>query len=262
MAYEKHTWACGEAITTEKLNHMEDGIASGGSAGFECIENGTLVTLVDNNTITTTVGEAGNTASFSYGAVDAGGRYPTINVTLEGELYENVPLNEDYSYGAPYDDSTDAFDWSTYPFNIYGYSIVMQYPGTYTVNVDASIEKVEVTDCFRKAVTYGAFIGALWVNAIRRESSSINLEDFDVENSDVYDAFVKGVPIYVYVQAYHALGIITNAQYFYNDSAESEDEKDEYLFTVACKSSTTDFNEVSLWSFRGYGTAGFAYGRL
>lgn len=30
MAYDKHIWQCGEAITTEKLNHMENGIASGG----------------------------------------------------------------------------------------------------------------------------------------------------------------------------------------------------------------------------------------
>lgn len=30
MAYDKHTWTCGEAITAEKLNHMENGIASGG----------------------------------------------------------------------------------------------------------------------------------------------------------------------------------------------------------------------------------------
>lgn len=30
MAYDKHVWTCGETITTEKLNHMEDGIASGG----------------------------------------------------------------------------------------------------------------------------------------------------------------------------------------------------------------------------------------
>lgn len=30
MAYEKQTWATGDVITEEKLNHMEDGIASGG----------------------------------------------------------------------------------------------------------------------------------------------------------------------------------------------------------------------------------------
>ena len=30
MAYEKQTWANGDLITAEKLNHMEDGIAQGG----------------------------------------------------------------------------------------------------------------------------------------------------------------------------------------------------------------------------------------
>ena len=33
MAYDKHIWTCGETITTEKLNHMEDGIAEAGSGG-------------------------------------------------------------------------------------------------------------------------------------------------------------------------------------------------------------------------------------
>lgn len=30
MAYDKQTWVSGEVITAAKLNHMEDGIASGG----------------------------------------------------------------------------------------------------------------------------------------------------------------------------------------------------------------------------------------
>lgn len=33
MSYEKQTWVTGETITAEKLNHMEDGIADGGSEG-------------------------------------------------------------------------------------------------------------------------------------------------------------------------------------------------------------------------------------
>lgn len=31
MAYEKQTWNTGDVITEEKLNHIEDGIANGGS---------------------------------------------------------------------------------------------------------------------------------------------------------------------------------------------------------------------------------------
>lgn len=60
MSYEKQTWKNGETITAEKLNHIEDGIASIGgtqSAKVKFINNGQegtyyrvsgLVTLVDN----------------------------------------------------------------------------------------------------------------------------------------------------------------------------------------------------------------------
>lgn len=32
MAYVKQNWECGEMITADKLNHMEDGIANGGAS--------------------------------------------------------------------------------------------------------------------------------------------------------------------------------------------------------------------------------------
>ena len=41
MAYEKHTWECGETVTAELLNHMENGIeeASSGGGGSVYIVN-------------------------------------------------------------------------------------------------------------------------------------------------------------------------------------------------------------------------------
>lgn len=36
MAYEKQTWACGDTITADKLNHMEDGIANAGGGALIC----------------------------------------------------------------------------------------------------------------------------------------------------------------------------------------------------------------------------------
>lgn len=30
MAYTRHTWECGEEITAEKLNNLEEGISQGG----------------------------------------------------------------------------------------------------------------------------------------------------------------------------------------------------------------------------------------
>lgn len=41
MAYEKQTWVCGETITADKLNHIEDGIADccGGGGGDLLVVN-------------------------------------------------------------------------------------------------------------------------------------------------------------------------------------------------------------------------------
>lgn len=33
MSYEKNTWKTGDIVTSEKLNHMEEGIANGGDSG-------------------------------------------------------------------------------------------------------------------------------------------------------------------------------------------------------------------------------------
>lgn len=43
MAYEKQTWAKGDVVTSAKLNHMEDGIATGGGVLVvnEVVENET-----------------------------------------------------------------------------------------------------------------------------------------------------------------------------------------------------------------------------
>lgn len=39
MAYTKQTWNCGDEITADKLNHMENGIAqSGGVLTPLCLE--------------------------------------------------------------------------------------------------------------------------------------------------------------------------------------------------------------------------------
>lgn len=37
MAYEKQNWKTGDVVTSTKLNHMEDGIAEGGSGGTPII---------------------------------------------------------------------------------------------------------------------------------------------------------------------------------------------------------------------------------
>lgn len=45
MAYEKQTWECGDDISAERLNHMEEGIAE--ASGYECKE-----TVLTDETLT------------------------------------------------------------------------------------------------------------------------------------------------------------------------------------------------------------------
>lgn len=52
MAYEKNTWASGDVVTSAKLNHMEDGIAGGGSGGTPII-NTTRTVGTNNSTVFT-----------------------------------------------------------------------------------------------------------------------------------------------------------------------------------------------------------------
>ena len=55
MAYEKQTWQCGEVVTADKLNHMEDGIeqASQGGGG-------------DASTVTMHTIDAGTSDEYTY----------------------------------------------------------------------------------------------------------------------------------------------------------------------------------------------------
>lgn len=55
MAYEKHTWSCGETVTADLLNRMEDGIAEGGGGSDVLIINGTATPTQDQYTFTLTV---------------------------------------------------------------------------------------------------------------------------------------------------------------------------------------------------------------
>lgn len=50
MAYTKHTWETGEVITAENLNHIEDGLASGGVLLVNAIEDETAQTTTLDKT--------------------------------------------------------------------------------------------------------------------------------------------------------------------------------------------------------------------
>lgn len=62
MAYTKQTWTSGETVTSAKLNHMEDGIAEGGSGGGVFVVNFTYDEQTQKYTADKTLQEIGTAA--------------------------------------------------------------------------------------------------------------------------------------------------------------------------------------------------------
>lgn len=108
MAYEKQTWADGDIITQEKLNHMEDGIANAGGG-----------VLIVNATTTTSEGGTSTTldktwqeiydAVMSTGAVIMENNGGAISIAPVLDVVSNPSINA-YSVGI-----FDASSPSDYP---------------------------------------------------------------------------------------------------------------------------------------------------
>lgn len=150
MAYEKQTWQCGDTITADKMNHIEDGIANV-DVGYSCTEE--WVTLTDES-VTTEAGNVTNEGDFIY---DTPITADTVKVAFNGVEYTCQRMIEG-DYGAPYNGSTETFDWSEYPFNfkssLGGNILVTEVAGTYQVKIEAFKETVTTSECFEKARGY------------------------------------------------------------------------------------------------------------
>ena len=77
MAYEKQVWNCGDTITADKMNHIEEGIENAQN-GYECIESEVTIT---NERVATGL----DNAFLSYtNLIDA----DTLIVYFDGTRYE------------------------------------------------------------------------------------------------------------------------------------------------------------------------------
>ena len=90
MAYEKQTWQCGETITADKLNHMEDGIANSGGGGAVyrmTVERTDVATATLEASFNDLVASNGGVAHYSENGIEF---YATVNVwgvtQLAGEV--------------------------------------------------------------------------------------------------------------------------------------------------------------------------------
>lgn len=204
MAYEKQTWRCGEVVTADKLNHMEDGIEN--ATGFTCTEETTLLT--DENVTTETSGsEAFAMVVLAYTTPITA---DTIRVTINGTEYEceRQNLDDASAYGAHIDEVTGTADWSQYPFAIMsssmmGNALATESASTYQIKIETLAETVETTECFRKAVNSIISDSAPLILTITERSATTEecpnggrVTEYNYTWREVYDALASGRPCY------------------------------------------------------------------
>lgn len=149
MAYQKQTWRCGEVVTADKLNHMEDGIENANS-GYSCVEEAFLLT---DEEVTTVMSEE---EPFAIGELPRPSTLPPdsiseVRITFNGTEY-TFDWNGEFAFGASYDASTGTMNWTEYPFSINGNFIATEAPTTISVKIEAIGSEITTTSCFREAV--------------------------------------------------------------------------------------------------------------
>lgn len=154
MAYSPKTWVCGETITADGLNNIEEGIQDAldccEDKGFECTES--QETVFEGSLTTASMGQM-------YGATFT----PTepiegdsITVTFNGTEYE-LP-KETLSFGTGYGefDANGLPVFTNYPCVVEissGYHLLFTpSAGTYQVVINTTVLTVETSECFEKAV--------------------------------------------------------------------------------------------------------------
>lgn len=184
MAYEKQTWACGDTITADKLNHMEDGIANAG--GYECSESRVVLTEEDINA---TERRGTYFALLSYSTpIDDN----EIIVTFDGNTYtlQKKSMGDDGDYYGDF--SEDAPDYTKCPFIVFasaeGNAVYTETEGAHSIKIEAVQETVETTPCFEKAVK--SITDPMTINIARVEDRGTIY--FDKKFDEVLNAYLNG----------------------------------------------------------------------
>ena len=136
MTYTPINWQTGDTITAEKMNKMDNGW-------------GVSSTQLFSETVTTTSGQYGNSASLAYSSAII---VPTLYVTYDGDDYvcPAVEMNGTFSYGGMGEMGPDFTD---YPFLITPINesneLFTETAGSHTIS--ASQNAVEVSELFVSA---------------------------------------------------------------------------------------------------------------
>ena len=151
MAFEPKTWACGDTITAQELNRIEQGIVEASDKGYECVIGEEI--LFDGVANVVSGGEGMYNWQFpNEVTIDA----DSIEVVFNGTSYN---LNKQSHQGSFYyygeiGQTGPAF--TTYPFLILVQSTMTELyvpnRGDYNIKVSSDAETVETSECFKKAV--------------------------------------------------------------------------------------------------------------
>lgn len=203
MAYEKKTWVCGETITADGLNNIENGIEE----ALDCCEsklpavttddNGDILTVVDGEwekaepgykcaEETATVFDGNLTTTYS---AEMGGNYVNfstsekitanpITVTFDSTEYE-LPESSNGLYGE-WNASGPVF--TTYPCAVNRTTannclLWTSAAGTYSVKIEQPGEVITTTECFEKAVK------KFGIKNIADGSGSFSIVENDLNNN-------------------------------------------------------------------------------
>ena len=143
--YEKQTWNTGDVITEEKLNHIEDGIATGGGIytyGEVPLFDGEVTTVSDDS-------------PYAGGEITLQGNLPKsdISVTFNGQDYT---LPHGYTEGLSEYwgelDSNSMSSFTNFPVFVYDGGIYTPEAGTYALKINETVEKFTVNDGFKSAL--------------------------------------------------------------------------------------------------------------
>jgi len=198
--YEKHNWVNGEVITEDKLNHMEDGISTGGG-----IYTYGEVTFFDDEVTTEKPSES---STFAQASITLQGNLPKsdISVTFNGQDY-TLPHGYVEGVGDYWGELADVPSYTNFPVFIGADgSIFTPEEGTYALKIVGN--SFELNDDFKNS-----FPKNMLVNVSERS----NNYSLDKTYSEINSAVLNGdnVKFLLYDGAF--------TKEYYLDSISSDD---------------------------------------
>lgn len=187
--YTPKNWQCGETITAEDLNHMEQGIAEaseggGCDCGYECTETSTLLTEE-----TVTLADITGQGTIGMGALAYSEIISSeyLKITFNGEIkiakrqYSASPKS--YIYNA------DDFSLTSYLEQTPTNMVQAGTTGEVSVKVEEFEESITTTDCFNKAVAKANGDKVFYVKATEAMGS---ISGIDKAPQEIGDAILSG----------------------------------------------------------------------